>query len=116
MINTLKGISIDLNLKKPRFANVFAGFSGPSIKPIALYHIYEARKATKLPIIGMGGISNLNDILEFFSVGADAIAIGTMNFVNPCIAFNLLTELEKYCESSLITLDSVKLEFQAWMK
>jgi dihydroorotate dehydrogenase (NAD+) catalytic subunit len=116
LINTLKGISIDLDLKKPRFTNVFAGFSGPSIKPIALYHIYEARRVTNLPIIGMGGISNLNDILEFFSVGADAIAIGTMNFVNPCIAFNLLTELERYCETSLKNLDSIKLEFQAWMK
>lgn len=114
LINTLRGISIDLNIKKPRFKNIFAGFSGPAIKPVALYNIYEARKITNLPIIGMGGINNFNDILEFFAVGADAIEVGTMNLVNPLTSYNLLLSLEKYCETEKKTLDTIKSELTAW--
>lgn len=116
LINTLKGICIDLNSKRPRFKNVFAGFSGPAIKPIALYHIYEARKATNLPIIGMGGIICFNDILEFFAVGADAIEVGTMNLVNPMTSYNILLDLEKYCEENKKTIDMIKEELTNWMK
>ncbi len=115
MINTLKGVSIDINKKKPRFKNIYAGFSGPAIKPIALYHIYEARKATKLPIIGMGGISNFNDVLEFFSVGADAVEIGTMNLVNPLTSYEILLSLQKYCESNGKTVEKIKEELSAWI-
>ncbi|MFN3411335.1 MAG: dihydroorotate dehydrogenase [Exilispira sp.] len=115
LVNTLKGLSIDINLKKPRFNNILAGLSGPAIKSVALYFIYEARKATKLPIIGMGGITNFNDILEFFAAGADAVEIGTMNLINPAISYNLLVNLEKYCESSKKTLQKIKEELTNWM-
>ncbi|NMC68329.1 MAG: dihydroorotate dehydrogenase [Spirochaetales bacterium] len=116
LINTMKGISIDINSKKPRFKNIYAGFSGPAIKPIALYHIYEARRSTCLPIIGMGGINNFNDMLEFFAVGADAIEVGTMNLVNPTITYELLIELEKYCENNKKPLSKIKEELTQWMK
>ncbi len=115
LINTLKGLSIDINTKKPRFKNIFAGYSGPAIKPVALYHIYEARKVTELPIIGMGGINSFNDVLEFFAVGADAIEIGTMNLVNPMTAYELLQALENYCQTSKKTLDKIKEEYTIWM-
>lgn len=116
LINTMKGISIDLNSKKPRFKNIFAGFSGPAIKPIALYHIYEARKTTNLPIIGMGGINNFNDVLEFFSVGADAVEIGTMNLVNPMTSYELLNALENYCEENKKSVMKIQEELTEWMK
>ena len=114
LINTLKGISIDIKNKRPRFKNVFAGFSGPAIKPVALYHIYEARKTTSLPIIGIGGITCFNDVLEFFSVGADAVEIGTMNLVNPSTSYEILLYLEKYCETNGKTLKKLKEELTNW--
>ncbi len=115
LINTLKGVSIDLANKRPRFKNIYAGFSGPAIKPVALYHVYEARKATNLPIIGMGGICCFNDILEFFSVGADAVEIGTMNLVNPTTCYDILLQLGNYCESKGITFNKLKEELVSWI-
>ncbi len=93
MINTLVGMAIDYKTGKPIIANKIAGYSGPAIKPVALKQIYEVRQATNKPIIGMGGIESAKDIIEFLSVGSDAIAIGTANFNNPTVCIDVLVDL-----------------------
>lgn len=93
MINTLVGMAIDYRSGKPIIANKIAGYSGPAIKPVALKQIYEVRQVTSKPIIGMGGISSATDIIEFLSVGSDAVAIGTANFNNPTICIDVLVDL-----------------------
>ncbi|AQQ53779.1 dihydroorotate dehydrogenase [Planococcus lenghuensis] len=93
MINTLLGMRLDAQTGKPVLANRTGGLSGPSIKPVALRMVYDVRKQTDLPIIGMGGVSTLDDVIDFLSVGADAVAVGTANFVNPFICPELIEEL-----------------------
>lgn len=95
MINTLLGMRIDLKSKKPVVARKSGGLSGPAIKPVAIRMIYEVSQEVKLPIIGMGGIVDVDDILEFFYAGASAVAIGTINFVEPFACPEMITELEK---------------------
>lgn len=95
MINTLVGMAIDYRTGQPIIANKIAGYSGPAIKPVALKQIYEVRQVTDKPIIGMGGIESAIDIIEFLSVGSDAIAIGTANFNNPMICIDVLIDLLK---------------------
>ena len=98
MINTLVGMRLDNN-GKPILANTAGGLSGPAIKPVALNMVYQVRQALPdIPIIGMGGIATVDDVLDFISVGADAVAIGTMNFTNPYICKELIDELEKKTE------------------
>ena len=95
MINTLVGMRLDQS-GKPLLANKTGGLSGPAIKPIALNMVYQVRQALPdIPIIGMGGIATADDVLDFISVGADAVAIGTMNFTNPYICKVLIDELEE---------------------
>ncbi|WP_163653958.1 dihydroorotate dehydrogenase [Listeria sp. PSOL-1] len=93
MINTLLGMRLDLRTRKPIIANGTGGLSGPAIKPVAIRMIYQVRAATNLPIIGMGGIQNVDDVLEFMIAGADAVAVGTMNFTDPYICPKLIREL-----------------------
>jgi dihydroorotate dehydrogenase (NAD+) catalytic subunit len=83
--------------RKPRIANVTAGLSGPAIKPIALRMVWEAAKTVKVPVIGMGGISTAEDVIEFLLAGASAIAVGTVNFWDPCACETLVDSLEKWC-------------------
>lgn len=83
MINTLTGMQIHLPSKKPLLANKIGGLSGPAIKPIAIRMIYEVKQHVSIPIIGMGGITNAEDVLEFLLAGASAVAVGTANFQNP---------------------------------
>ena len=83
LINTLKGMAIDINKRKPAFNNVYAGLSGPAVKPIALRMVHEVAKNVDIPVIGLGGISNWQDAIEFIMAGATAIQIGTANFSNP---------------------------------
>ncbi len=98
MINTLIGMRLD-NSGRPILANTTGGLSGPAIKPVALNMVYQVRQALPdIPIIGMGGIATVDDVLDFISVGADAVAIGTMNFTNPYICKELIDELEKKTE------------------
>lgn len=98
MINTLVGMRLDNN-GRPILANTTGGLSGPAIKPVALNMVYQVRQALPdIPIIGMGGIATVDDVLDFISVGADAVAIGTMNFTNPYICKELIDELEKKTE------------------
>lgn len=96
LINTLRGMAIDIEKRKPFFNNIVAGLSGPAIKPVALFMTYEARKVTNLPIIAMGGICNYKDAIEFFIAGADAIATGSINFVNPKASLEILEGIKNY--------------------
>ncbi len=98
MINTLLGMRIDLKTGRPVLANRTGGLSGPAVKPVAVRMVYEVSQKTNLPIIGMGGISTVEDIIEFYLAGADAVAIGTANFVNPFICTELIAGLDQYLE------------------
>jgi dihydroorotate dehydrogenase (NAD+) catalytic subunit len=98
MINTLVGMRIDTRTGRPILANETGGLSGPAIKPIAIRMIYEVSQHVTLPIIGMGGIQSVEDVLEFFFAGASAVAIGTANFVDPYICPKLINELEQVLE------------------
>lgn len=96
LINTLLGTSIDIKSRKFHLANITGGLSGPAIKPVALRMVWQVANAVKIPIIGMGGISSVNDIIEFILAGATAVAIGTYNFVNPRACEEFIEGLEKY--------------------
>lgn len=93
MINTLVGMRIDIRRRKPVLANVTGGLSGPAIKPIALRMIWEVSQRVNIPIIGMGGIMNADDVIEFFLAGASAVAVGTANFVNPNVCPEIIQQL-----------------------
>lgn len=95
MINTLTGMRIDPQTKKPIIANNTGGLSGPAIKPIAIRMIYEVSQAVSIPIIGMGGIQSAEDVVEFLLAGADAVAIGTANFVDPYVCPSIIEKLPK---------------------
>ena len=97
MINTLLGMSIDQKTKKPLLGNIFGGMSGPAVKPVALRMIYQVSNEISIPILGMGGISNTEDAIEFFLAGASTIAVGTGFFQNPVAAVEIKKGLEKYC-------------------
>lgn len=96
LINTLTGMAIDLRTRRPVLANVTGGLSGPAIKPVALRMVWQVAKAVKLPIIGIGGIMNATDALEFLLAGATAIQVGTANFVDPAVAGTIAREMEQY--------------------
>ncbi|WP_430786063.1 dihydroorotate dehydrogenase [Virgibacillus flavescens] len=93
MINTLSGMQIHLPSKRPLLANKTGGLSGPAIKPVAIRMIYEVKKHVSIPIIGMGGVTNVDDVIEFLLAGASAVAVGTANFQNPYICPELIEEL-----------------------
>ncbi|NLY56555.1 MAG: dihydroorotate dehydrogenase [Firmicutes bacterium] len=93
LINTLLGLAIDLRKRRPILANVTGGLSGPAIKPVALRMIHQVYRAVALPIIGMGGISSAEDVLEFMLAGASAVAVGTANFVDPLIMPRIINQL-----------------------
>lgn len=97
LINTLKGLAVDINTRGPRIANVTGGLSGPAIKPVALRHVYEVKKNFKIPVIASGGIITGEDAVEFLIVGADLLAVGTANFVNPSATMNILRGIQDYC-------------------
>ncbi|MGD9015647.1 MAG: dihydroorotate dehydrogenase [Candidatus Omnitrophota bacterium] len=96
LINTIYGMSVDLNKRKPHLACGFGGLSGPAIKPIALHMVYQVAKQIKLPIIGMGGIMSPDDALEFIIAGATAIATGTANYVNPKVSIEIINGIRRY--------------------
>jgi dihydroorotate dehydrogenase (NAD+) catalytic subunit len=96
VINTVRGMAIDVNAWKPRLGNVTGGLSGPAIRPIAVLAVYEVARAVRIPIIGQGGIETTSDALEFFLAGASAISIGTANFTDPRIPIRIIEELQQY--------------------
>ncbi|UEX89380.1 dihydroorotate dehydrogenase [Staphylococcus ratti] len=96
MINTLVGLRIDAKSGRPIISNIIGGLSGPAIKPVALRMVYEVRKALpEIPIIAMGGVQNAQDVIDYVSVGADAVAVGTANFQNPCVCKEIIDTLPK---------------------
>jgi dihydroorotate dehydrogenase (NAD+) catalytic subunit len=97
-INTLVGTAFNIFTRKPKVQNVFAGLSGPAIKPVALAKVLEIHQKVDIPIIGIGGIMNWKDVVEFMIVGASAVQIGTLNFIDPAAPIKIIEELEKYCE------------------
>ncbi len=97
LVNTFVAMAIDAEARKPRIANVTAGLSGPAIKPIALRMVYDAAKAVKIPVIGMGGISTAEDIVEYMLAGATAVQIGTASYWDPCATEKLVNELQEWC-------------------
>jgi dihydroorotate dehydrogenase (NAD+) catalytic subunit len=97
LVNTFVGMAIDAETRKPRISNITAGLSGPAIKPIAIRMVWEAAKTVKIPIIGLGGISTAEDVVEFMLAGASAIEVGTVNFWDPCACEKLVDSLEKWC-------------------
>ena len=97
-INTLLGMSVDLHSRKPSLANVVGGLSGPAIKPVALRCVWQVASAVKIPVVGVGGISCVEDALEFILVGAHAVQVGTASFMRPDCAFDLVKQLPAACE------------------
>ena len=97
LVNTFVGMAIDAETRKPRISNITAGLSGPAIKPIALRMVWEAAKTVKIPVIGIGGISTAEDVIEFLLAGATAIEVGTVNFWDPCACETLVDSLMKWC-------------------
>jgi len=97
LVNTFVGMAIDAETRKPRISNVTAGLSGPAIKPIALRMVWEAAKTVKIPVIGIGGISTAEDVIEFMLAGATAIEVGTVNYWDPCACESLVDALAKWC-------------------
>lgn len=93
LINTCQGMAIDWRRRRPMLGNVVGGLSGPAIKPIALRAVYQAAQATKTPIIGIGGVATLDDVMEFLVAGATAVQLGTVNFYNPNVSMELLEAL-----------------------
>ena len=96
VINTVRGMAIDVESWRPRLGNITGGLSGPAIRPIAVLAVYEVARAVNIPIVGQGGIENLTDALEFFLAGATAISIGTANFTDPRIPERVVDELAAY--------------------
>jgi dihydroorotate dehydrogenase (NAD+) catalytic subunit len=98
LVNTFLAMAIDVETRRPKLSNVVGGLSGPAIRPIAVRMVYECRQLVKIPILGIGGIADARDALEFLIAGADAVQIGTANFVNPFIWGKLLTGIGDYME------------------
>jgi dihydroorotate dehydrogenase (NAD+) catalytic subunit len=103
LVNTFRAMAINIHSRKPELGNVIGGLSGPAIKPIALRMVWEVNQAVKIPIIGMGGIMNAEDAIEFILAGASAIQIGTVNLINPKAGMEILLGLKKYLIENKIT-------------
>lgn len=104
--NTLLAMAIDINTKRPKLGNLMGGLSGPAFKPIALRMAYQCAKSVDIPVIGCGGISTIEDVIEYLIAGASAVQVGTATFINPPIMVNMVEGLESYLQSQ--GLHSVK--------
>ncbi|HEX9367169.1 MAG TPA: dihydroorotate dehydrogenase [Vicinamibacterales bacterium] len=96
LVNTFLAMAIDVHTRRPKLTNIVGGLSGPAIRPIAVRMVYECRRAVKIPIVGMGGIATADDVLEFMIAGANAVQVGTMNFVDPFIWTKLMDGVRAY--------------------
>jgi dihydroorotate dehydrogenase (NAD+) catalytic subunit len=102
LINTVKGMAIDIKTRKPLLGNTYGGLSGPAIKPVALYMVYQVFKAVDIPIVGCGGITNANDAIEFLMAGATAVEVGTASFMNTRAPMDVLEGIGKYLQENKI--------------
>lgn len=98
LINTLTGMAIDIYTRRPKIANMTGGLSGPAVKPVAVRMVYEVARAVDVPVIGMGGIMTWEDAIEFMIAGADAVAVGTANFVDPFAAPKVIEGINRYLD------------------
>lgn len=96
LINTLTGMSVDIKTRRPKLANITGGLSGPAVKPVGVRMVWEVFKAVKIPIIGMGGIMDGEDAVEYILAGATAVAVGTSNFINPTATIDVIAGIKKY--------------------
>ena len=103
LINTLGGMSIDVKTRTPKIAMITGGLSGPAIRPVAVCMVWEAYRKIKIPIIGMGGIMDIQNALEFFMAGATAVSIGTGNFINPGLTTEIIRGLESYLSKNKLS-------------
>lgn len=103
LINTITGMAIDLKTRKPKLANKVGGLSGPAIKPVALRMVWQVANAVSVPVVGMGGIMNAEDALEFIVAGATAVQIGTANFVNPGATLEIVEGMTRYLKENNIS-------------
>ncbi|MFA6009865.1 MAG: dihydroorotate dehydrogenase [Desulfobacteraceae bacterium] len=103
LINTITGMAIDLKTRKPKLANKVGGLSGPAIKPVALRMVWQVANAVSVPVVGMGGIMNAEDALEFIVAGATAVQIGTANFVNPSATLEIVEGMTRYLKENNIS-------------
>ena len=109
LVNTFKALAIDIDRRKPVFDNIYAGLSGPAIKPMALCMVHEVCQKVKIPVMGMGGICNGRDALEFIMAGATCIQVGTANFINPRACLQIIAEIEEFLkEEKIRSLDEIR--------
>ena len=101
-MNTFLALAIDADRQEPKIANILGGLSGPAIKPIALRMVYQTAQQLSIPVVGMGGIMNGEDAVEFLLAGASAFQVGTANFVDPQSTVRILSEIENYCTARRI--------------
>lgn len=102
VINTLRGMTVDIATRRPTLATTFGGLSGPAILPVALYMVYETRRATNLPILGIGGIEGVAQALQFFILGASAVQVGSANFYDPTASTRLVDDLRDWCQAHAV--------------
>jgi len=107
LINTLVGMAIDIETRRPRLWNVTGGLSGPSIKPVALGMVHQAARAVRIPIVGLGGIATTEDALEFLIAGARAVQVGTANFYDPGTSVRIVRGLRDYCQTNRLHLSEI---------
>ena len=103
LINTITGMAVDLETRRPKIANITGGLSGPAIKPVALRMVWQVAQSVEIPVIGIGGIMNHRDALEFLIAGASAIQVGTANFVDPGITMTIINGLEDFMNTHHIS-------------
>ncbi|WP_302576289.1 dihydroorotate dehydrogenase [uncultured Duncaniella sp.] len=97
LINTIMGMSIDVERRRPHLSTITGGLSGPAVRPVAVRMVWQVAKAVKIPVIGLGGIMNGRDAIEFMLAGATAVEIGTANFIDPAVTMNVIDYMEDYC-------------------
>ncbi|MCT4645340.1 MAG: dihydroorotate dehydrogenase [Carboxylicivirga sp.] len=100
LINTILGMAIDAKTRKPILSTITGGLSGPAVKPVALRMVWQVAQAVNVPVVGMGGIMNTMDAVEFMLAGASAIQVGTANFIDPCVTAKIVDGLESYCQEN----------------
>jgi dihydroorotate dehydrogenase (NAD+) catalytic subunit len=102
LINTITGMAIDIETRRPKLANITGGLSGPAIKPVALRMVWQVARVATVPVIGIGGIRRAEDAIEFFIAGATAVQIGTAHFIDPQTALHVIAGIERYLQEHAI--------------
>lgn len=103
LINTLMGMAVDVEHRRPVLSTVTGGLSGPAVRPVAVRMVWQVAKAVRIPVIGLGGITCGRDALEFLMVGASAVQVGTANFLDPAVSVRIVDEITAYCEANKIS-------------